>query len=66
MDSWFGLYHVVNISLEGIGSTEKNRDHMYLHRIRVSELKALRKMKTRKTLELNGIPIEVFKMYGRR
>ena len=53
--------HVGNASL-GIGRVEDIRDHKYLCRISVTEVKeALKRMKIGKALGPNGIPIEAWK-----
>lgn len=53
--------YVRNVNL-GIGRIEKIRYHMYLCRIRVSNInEALRRMKIQKALGPYGIPIKVWK-----
>ena len=49
----------------GIGKVEESRDHRYLHKISVMEVKkALKKMKIGKSLGPDGIPIEAWKCMG--
>ena len=56
--------HVGNVSL-GIGKVGDSRDHRYLRRISVMEVKeALKKMKIGKALGPDGIPIEAWKCMG--
>lgn len=53
--------HVGNEGL-GINKVKEIRDHRYLCKIRVSEVKeALRRIKIGNVLGLNGIPIEILK-----
>ena len=56
--------HVGNVGL-GIGKVRESRDHRYLRRISVTEVKeALKKMKIGKALVPDGIPIEAWKCMG--
>ena len=56
--------HVGNVGL-GIGKIRESRDHRYLRRISVTEVKeALKKMKIGKALGPDGIPIEAWKGMG--
>ena len=56
--------HVGNVGL-GIGKVRESRDHRYLRRISVTEVKeALKKMKIGKALGPDGIPIEAWKCMG--
>lgn len=56
--------HVGNVGLE-IGKVRESRDHRYLRRISVTEVKeALKRMKIGKALGPDGIPIEAWKCMG--
>lgn len=54
--------HVENVGIGRINIYDDIRDHGFLHRVRLFEIKeVMRKMKIRKALESSGISIEVWK-----